>query len=404
MSSILKFILVFILICQIKLLFSQNYKIDGKIITAKDIKTGADQTEVYLPLLKNKQIGIVSNQTSLIGKMHLIDSLLSLKINIKKVFCPEHGFRGDSEAGAKIENNIDSKTNLPIISLYGKNKKPGKADLNGLDIVIFDIQDVGVRFYTYISTLHYVMEACAENNIQLIVFDRPNPNGYYVDGPVLDPKFSSFVGMHKVPIVHGMTIGEYAEMINGEKYLSNQLKCNLKVVKVLNYSHKDYYILNVKPSANLTNMNAVYLYPSLCLFEGTVMSIGRGTSKPFQIIGHPLLENTDYSFTPASIKGMSENPPYKGEICNGYDLSEFSTAILRSEAKLNLFWLIDTYKRLFNKTKFFNDFFDKLAGNDLLRKQIIEGKSEEEIKSSWETDLKVFKDIRKKYLLYPDFE
>ena len=404
MSSILKFILVFILICQIKLLFSQNYKIDGKIITAKDIKTGADQTEVYLPLLKNKQIGIVSNQTSLIGKMHLIDSLLSLKINIKKVFCPEHGFRGDSEAGAKIENNIDSKTNLPIISLYGKNKKPGKADLNGLDIVIFDIQDVGVRFYTYISTLHYVMEACAENNIQLIVFDRPNPNGYYVDGPVLDPKFSSFVGMHKVPIVHGMTIGEYAEMINGEKYLSNQLKCNLKVVKVLNYSHKDYYILNVKPSPNLTNMNAVYLYPSLCLFEGTVMSIGRGTSKPFQIIGHPLLENTDYSFTPASIKGMSENPPYKGEICNGYDLSEFSTAILRSEAKLNLFWLIDTYKRLFNKTKFFNDFFDKLAGNDLLRKQIIEGKSEEEIKSSWETDLKVFKDIRKKYLLYPDFE
>lgn len=404
MSSILKFILVFILICQIKLLFSQNYKIDGKIITAKDIKTGADQTEVYLPLLKNKQIGIVSNQTSLIGKMHLIDSLLSLRINIKKVFCPEHGFRGDSEAGAKIENNIDSKTNLPIISLYGKNKKPGKADLNGLDIVIFDIQDVGVRFYTYISTLHYVMEACAENNIQLIVFDRPNPNGYYVDGPVLNPKFSSFVGMHKVPIVHGMTIGEYAEMINGEKYLSNQLKCNLKVVKVLNYSHKDYYILNVKPSPNLTNMNAVYLYPSLCLFEGTVMSIGRGTSKPFQIIGHPLLENTDYSFTPASIKGMSENPPYKGEICNGYDLSEFSTAILRSEAKLNLFWLIDTYKRLFNKTKFFNDFFDKLAGNDLLRKQIIEGKSEEEIKSSWETDLKVFKDIRKKYLLYPDFE
>lgn len=404
MSSILKFILVFILICQIKLLFSQNYKIDGIIITAKDIKTGADQTEVYLPLLKNKKIGIVSNQTSLIGKTHLIDSLLSLKINIKKVFCPEHGFRGDSEAGAKIENNIDSKTNLPIISLYGKNKKPGKADLNGLDIVIFDIQDVGVRFYTYISTLHYVMEACAENNIQLIVFDRPNPNGYYVDGPVLNPKFSSFVGMHKVPIVHGMTIGEYAEMINGEKYLSFQLKCNLKVVKVLNYSHKDYYILNVKPSPNLTNMNAVYLYPSLCLFEGTVMSIGRGTSKPFQIIGHPLLENTDYSFTPASIKGMSENPPYKGEICNGYDLSEFSTAILRSEAKLNLFWLIDTYKRLFNKTKFFNDFFDKLAGNDLLRKQIIEGKSEEEIKSSWETDLKVFKDIRKKYLLYPDFE
>lgn len=404
MKIYLKFVLVFVLISQFSILFSQSYRIEGKIITTKDIKTGADQLEVYLPLLKNKNVGIVSNQTSLIGKTHLIDSLLSLGINIKKVFCPEHGFRGDSEAGTKVENNIDIKTNLPIISLYGKNKKPSKADLNGLDIVVFDIQDVGVRFYTYISTLHYVMEACAENNMQLIVFDRPNPNGYYVDGPVLNPKFSSFVGMHKVPIVHGMTIGEYAEMINGEKYLSNQLKCNLMVIKVINYRHSDYYILNVKPSPNLTNMNAVYLYPSLCLFEGTVMSIGRGTSKPFQIIGHPLLENTDYSFTPVSMKGISENPPYKGEICYGYDLSEFSTAIIRSESKLNLFWLIDTYKRLFNKTKFFNDFFDKLAGNDLLRKQIIESKSEEEIRSSWETDLKIFKSIRKKYLLYPDFE
>lgn len=383
---------------------SQDYKVDGKLITSKDIKTGADQLEVYLPVLQHKNIAIVANQTSVINKTHLVDSLLSLRLKLNKVFCPEHGFRGDAEAGAKIENKIDTKTGLPIISLYGENKKPKKEDLKGLDVVIFDIQDVGVRFYTYISTLHYVMEACAENNILLLILDRPNPNGYYIDGPVLNPKFISFVGMHAVPVVHGLTIGEYAMMINGEKWLPNQINCKLNVIKVRNYKHSDYYILPIKPSPNLTNMNAVYLYPSLCFFEGTVVSIGRGTNTPFQIVGHPLFENTDYNFTPVSIKGMSENPPYKNQICYGYDLSEFSVSIIRSEAKLNLFWLIDSYKRLSAKTKFFNDFFDKLAGNDLLKKQIIEGKSEDEIRKTWEIDLKKFKEIRKKYLLYADFE
>ncbi len=404
MKILLKFIICFFLVLIALNVVSQNYKIEGKIVTSKDIKTGADQTDVYLPMLKSKNIAIVANQTSVINKTNLVDSLLSLKINVKKVFCPEHGFRGDVEAGAKIDNKTDVKTGLPIISLYGENKKPKQEDLKGLDVIIFDIQDVGVRFYTYISTLNYVLEACAENDILMIVLDRPNPNGYYVDGPVLNPKFSSFVGMHAVPVVYGMTIGEYALMINAEKWLTNQKKCNLNVIKIINYKHSDYYILPVKPSPNLTNMNAVYLYPSLCLFEGTVVSIGRGTNKPFQIVGHPLFENTDYNFTPVSIKGMSENPPYKDQICNGYDLSEFSVSIIRSEAKLNLFWLIDSYKRLSSKTKFFNDFFDKLAGNDLLRKQIVEGKSEDEIRKKWDADLKNFKEIRKKYLLYTDFE
>lgn len=382
----------------------QEIKILGKTITGSDIKTAADQTEKYLDLLKNKSVAIVANQTSMIGKTHIVDSLLNLKVNIKKVFCPEHGFRGNIEAGETVENVVDSKSGLPIISLYGKNHKPKSDDLKGIDLIIFDIQDVGVRFYTYISTLHYVMEAAAENGIDLIVLDRPNPNGYYVDGPVLNKKFTSFVGLHPVPIVYGMTIGEYALMINGEKWLAKNLKCKLKVIDIFNYNHTNYYILPIKPSPNLCNMNAVYLYPSLCLFEGTIVSVGRGTQKPFQILGHPLLDSTDITFTPISIKGMSENPPYRDQVCYGYDLSEFSIAILRAENKLNLFWIIDLHKRLSIKTSFFNNFFDKLAGNDTLRKQIIAGKSEEEIRNSWQNDLKKFKEIRKKYLLYVDFE
>lgn len=398
------FLLILFTIAIISESNAQAINITDRFITNSDIKTGADQTEKYLPFLKNKSVAVLANQSSIINKTHLVDSLLKLNINLKKVFCPEHGFRGDTEAGAKIENITDPKSGLPVISLYGNNYKPKPEDLKGIDVIIFDIQDVGVRFYTYISTLHYVMEACAENNIELIVFDRPNPNGYYVDGPVLNKKFSSFVGMHTVPIVHGMTIGEYALMINGEKWLANKRQCNLKVIDVINYNHTYYYVLPVKPSPNLTNMNAIYLYPSLCLFEGTIVSVGRGTQKPFQVLGHPLLDNTDISFTPKSITGMSENPPFKYQICYGYDLSEYSTSILRTDAKLNLFWIIELYKRLSPKTKFFNDFFDKLAGNDDLRKQITSGKTEDEIRSSWQIDLKKFKEIRKKYLLYPDFE
>ncbi len=368
------------------------------------IQTAAEQTLKYLPLLKNKNIAIVANPTSMIGTTHLVDSLLSLGIKVKKVFCPEHGFRGDREAGETVLNLTDSKTNLPVISLYGNNKKPKAADLLGIDLVIFDIQDVGARFYTYISTLHYVMEACAENNVEVLVLDRPNPNGYYVDGPVLDMKFTSFVGMHPVPLVHGMTIAEYALMINGEKWLKNGIQCKLQTITVSNYNHHDYYTLPVKPSPNLQNMSAIYLYPSLCLFEGTVVSVGRGTQKPFQILGHPKLDSTYFSFTPVSINGMSAEPPFKNIKCFGYDLSDYSINILKYEKKINLFWLLDLYHRLSPKGEFFIPFFDKLAGSDILRKQIIAGNTEEQIRQSWQTDLMKFKKIRKKYLLYADFE
>jgi uncharacterized protein YbbC (DUF1343 family) len=375
-----------------------------KIVTRNDVQTGADRTNLYLGLLKGKRVALVANQTSIIGNTHLVDSLLKLNVNIVKIFCPEHGFRGEAEAGVTVNASIDEKTGLQIISLYGKNKKPTNADLKNVDIIVFDIQDVGVRFYTYISTLHYVMEACAENNIPLVILDRPNPLGYFVDGPVLDPAFSSFVGMHPVPIVHGMTIAEYAQMINGEKWLKNNVSCKLHIITVDNYNHTYYYILPVKPSPNLVNMNAVYLYPSLCLFEGTDISIGRGTSKPFQVIGHPKLEGAEYSFTPQSIKGMSENPPHLNQVCYGYDLSEYSVLFQRFEKQINIYWLLDLYKRLSSKTNFFNYFFDKLAGGDSLRKQIIAGKNETEIRESWKNDLSKFKKIRKKYLLYIDFE
>jgi uncharacterized protein YbbC (DUF1343 family) len=370
----------------------------------KNIKTGAAQCYNYLPQLKNKNIAVVANQTSVIGNIHIVDSLLILGIKIKKVFCPEHGFRGKQEAGETVQNFTDDKTKLPVISLYGKNKKPSVADLKGVDIVIFDIQDVGARFYTYISTLHYVMEACAENKVKLMVLDRPNPNGSYVDGPVLDVKFASFVGMHAIPIVHGMTIGEYALMINGEKWLPQGIQCPLEVIKIYNYSHSDYYNLPVKPSPNLPDMAAVYLYPSLCLFEGTVVSVGRGTMQPFQIVGHPMLDTKLFSFTPTAIIGMSSDPPYKDQQCYGYDLKNYGLNVAKYENKLNLFWLLDLYKRLSPKTEFFTPFFDKLAGSDVLRKQIIAGKTEEEIRKSWEKDIAAFKKIRKKYLLYPDFE
>ena len=396
---ILLLFLISILNCK-----AQEFKIVNKPLRNIAIQTAAEQTEKYLPLIKNRQIALVANPTSMIGKTHLVDSLLKLGISIRKVFCPEHGFRGNQEAGENVQNLTDPKTKLPVISLYGENKKPKPLDLKGIDIVIFDIQDVGARFYTYISTLHYVMEACAENNIEVLVLDRPNPNGYYVDGPVLDMKFSSFVGMHPVPIVHGMTMAEYALMINGEKWLKNGIQCKLQTIVVNNYNHTDCYSLPVKPSPNLLSMNAIYLYPSLCLFEGTIISVGRGTKKPFQILGHPKMDTTVFSFTPRAIIGMSSNPPYKDKRCFGYDLSYYSLNILRNDKKINLFWLIDLYHRLSAKTEFFTPFFDKLAGSDLLRNQIIAGKTEEEIRNSWQADLQKFKEIRKKYLLYADFE
>ncbi|MFI5221966.1 MAG: exo-beta-N-acetylmuramidase NamZ domain-containing protein, partial [Bacteroidia bacterium] len=277
------------------------------------IITGAQQTQAYLPLIKGKNISLVVNQTSMIGEKHLVDSLLSLNIRIKKIFAPEHGFRGDHGAGEKIKSTIDTKTGLPIISLYGEHKKPTLADLNETDIVIFDIQDVGARFYTYISTLHYVMEACAELNKELIILDRPNPNGHYVDGPVLDMKFKSFVGMHPVPVVHGMTIGEYAKMINGEKWLLNGVQCKLKIIELKNYTHDSMYRLPVRPSPNLPTMGSIYLYPSLCFFEGTNYSVGRGTDKPFECLGKPGMTQGNYRFIPRSVAGVADHPPFEGK-------------------------------------------------------------------------------------------
>ena len=358
----------------------------------KKLKLGAERTESYLALLKEKKVAVVGNQTSMLGSTHLVDSLLNLGIDVVKVFSPEHGFRGKADAGAKIENEIDSKSGLPIISLYGKNKKPYSKQLEGIDILLFDIQDVGARFYTYISTLHYVMEAAAENNIKVVVLDRPNPNGHYIDGPIREDGFESFVGMHPVPIVHGMTIGEYAKMINGEDWISK--RCDVTVIEMENYTHDMSYDLPIKPSPNLPNAKSINLYPSLCLFEGTTVSIGRGTDYPFQHFGAPYLES-NYSFTPKSGEG-SRSPKHENIKCFGTDLrfqGNFLTAI-------NLNWLIKSYNNCSNKEKFFNNFFDKLVGTDKLRLQIISGKTTKDIKGSWKEDLNKFKDVREKYLLY----
>ncbi|OFX44226.1 MAG: hypothetical protein A2046_03440 [Bacteroidetes bacterium GWA2_30_7] len=368
------------------------------------VKTGAECTELYFPELKGKTIAVVANQTSIIGKSHLVDSLLSAGIKIKKIFCPEHGFRGNADAGAHIANYIDEKTKIPVISLYGNKMKPSADDLVGIDIIVFDIQDVGVRFYTYISTMHYVMESCAENKIPLMILDRPNPNGFYVDGPVLDIKHKSFVGMHTVALVHGMTIAEYAQMINNEGWLTNGLKCELKYILCEGYTHKSLYNLPVKPSPNLSTMNSVFLYPSLGLFEGTVMSVGRGTDFPFQVVGHPTLKAEKFSFTPVAKKGASMNPPYKGQVCYGFDLRNLGEDYMFLRKQIDLQWLITSFKEFTDKKKYFNSFFTNLAGTPELKTQIIGGLTEDEIRKSWEPKLAEFKEIRKKYLLYEDFE
>jgi uncharacterized protein YbbC (DUF1343 family) len=368
-----------------------------------DIKMGADRTSEYLPLLKGKAVAIVANQSSNIKNVHLVDTLLKLGVNIKKVFCPEHGFRGLVDAGEKVKTEKDNKTGLSIISLYGKNKKPAPEQLKDVDVVIFDIQDVGVRFYTYLSTMHYVMEACAENKKQLIVMDRPNPNGYYVDGPILEDKWKSFLGLHPVPIVYGLTIGEYAKMINGEKWLKSGIQCDLKVISLEGYTHNDLYELPVKPSPNLPNMASVYLYPSLGLFEGTVVAVGRGTDLPFQVIGHPNLQKGTYTFIPESKPGAME-PKYKGQVCKGYDLTDFGNEYMKDLKKVYLFWLIGTYENTPDKTVFFDENFNYHAGNSTLQEQIKAGKPEAEIRASWQDGLNKFKVTRKKYLLYQDFE
>ncbi len=383
---------------------AQNKPSGNSLAAASEtaLRTGAECTERYLPLLEGKRVAVCGNQTSVVAKTHLVDTLLSRKVNVVKLFCPEHGFRGQAEAGATIASGKDPLTGLPVVSLYGKNKKPTAEQLQGVDVVLFDLQDVGCRFYTYISTLHYVMEAAAENGVKVIVLDRPNPNGFYVDGPVLEPQYKSFVGMHPVPIVYGMTIGEYARMINGEKWLANGVQCDLTVIKIEGYTHETRYVLPVAPSPNLQTAEAIYLYPSLCLFEGTNVSVGRGTDQPFEMYGAPGMQSGDYRFTPRAIPGVSENPPFKGQECRGYLLHDNAADNLNNPGRLNLSYLLTAYRNCVDQSSFFlkNNFFDKLAGTDQLRKQLVVGASEEEIRASWEPDLEKFRHIREQYLLY----
>ena len=364
-------------------------------------KPAADRPELYLKLLKNKNIAVVANQTSLLAdKTHLVDFLVKNNIKIKEIFAPEHGFRGNADAGEHVKNGIDTKTRLPIVSLYGDNKKPKAEQLQGVDLILFDIQDVGVRFYTYISTLSYVMEAAAENNIEVIVLDRPNPHDGYTDGPVLKEKWTSFVGLHKVPVVYGLTIGEYGKMVNGEKWLKNGVQAKYTIIPMLNYHKKQRYPISEKPSPNLPNDQSINLYPSLCFFEGTQVSVGRGTDFPFQVFGSPWLKNHPFKFTPKPNFG-AKDPFLNGKICNGEDLRNYPEI----KEKLDLSFVINAYKNFDKKSQEFflkNLWFDTLAGTDELRKQIISGKSEEEIRNSWKQDLQNFEKIRTKYRIYQD--
>jgi uncharacterized protein YbbC (DUF1343 family) len=364
--------------------------------SAESVRVGADQLDVLLPQLRNKNVALVVNHTSLVGETHLTDTLLSAGITIKKVFAPEHGFRGAAADGEKISDAVDSRTGLPIVSLYGENRKPTPAQLADIDIVVFDIQDVGTRFYTYISTMHYVMEACAEQGKQMIILDRPNPNGHYVDGPMRVPELKTFVGMHPLPIVHGLTVGELAGMINGEGWLEKGVQCDVQVIPVRNWSHEDPYSLPVKPSPNLPNDQAVKLYPSLCLFEGTVISVGRGTENPFLIIGNPEFKDMPFSFTPKAIPGMSNYPPHENVTCYGMDLRNVEV-----EPRIDLAYLLQFYEKYPDKDKFFIGSFDRLAGTPVLKEQIKQGLTEQEIRKTWQEGLDVYREMRKKYLLYP---
>ncbi|MEX2594523.1 MAG: DUF1343 domain-containing protein [Anditalea sp.] len=368
--------------------------------TKAEILPAADRPEAYLPLLKDKKVGLVVNQTSILtqkNNLHLVDFLLGEGIKLQKIFVPEHGFRGDADAGEVVKNDTDKETGLPLISLYGDNKKPSETALADVDLIVFDLQDVGIRFYTYISTLHYLMEACAESGKPLLILDRPNPNGDYIDGPLLKKEFSSFVGMHPIPVVHGLTVGELAQMINGEGWLKNGAQADIQVITTENWDHSMAYSLPIKPSPNLPNDISIRLYPSLCFFEGTDISVGRGTYFPFQVFGAPDKKYGEFTFTPKNIQGMSKNPPHEDQVCYGRDLREESLS-----HRFTLAYLLDMYKKSEKDTDFFNSFFDKLAGTDQLRKDILAGKGEAEIKNSWRTDLNNYKTMRKGYLLYKD--
>ena len=395
------FAITFFCIAIITSAHAQIFKTDDEpalvLIDKARYVSAAMQTNDYLPLIEGKRVGIVGNQTSIIGETHLVDTLLSLGVDVHKIYTPEHGFRGTADAGAKVNSGKDEKTGIPIVSLYGKNKKPTPEMLHGIDVILFDLQDVGVRFYTYISTMSYVMEAAAENNLPVIVLDRPNPNGFYVDGPVLKPENKSFVGMHQVPVVYGMTIGEYAKMVNGEGWLKNGVTCDLTVIPMRKYNRKAIYELPVKPSPNLPNWESVYLYPTLCFFEGTNVSVGRGTETPFQIYGHPDLRGS-YTFTPKSTGGATK-PLLEGQRCRGENLTEYAHDYARNANQLHLEWIIEAYQQLKDKG-FFKDYFRLLSGDKQLQRDIEKGKSADEIRASWEDDLEAFKAVRGKYLLY----
>ncbi len=368
--------------------------ISSQAQTSKAV-TGAEQLELLLPKLSGKRVGLVVNQTSVVKKKHLADTLKLRGVNVVKALAPEHGFRGMAADGEPISDSVDAKTGIRLVSIYGKNYKPTAQQLAEIDILIFDIQDVGARFYTYISTLHYVMEACAENGKSLIILDRPNPNGY-VDGPVLQPEFKSFVGMHPIPVVHGLTIGEIAQMINGEGWLTGKKKCSIDIIKLKNWKHTDTYSLPIRPSPNLPNDQAIRLYPSICFFEGTVISVGRGTPMAFQALGNPELTNMSFTFTPVSIKGVTNSPPQENKLCHGIDLRTVPVP-----RKIDLHYLLDFYKAYPDKEKFFIPYFEKLAGTNVLRQQIKDGLTEEQIRLSWKPELDKYKEMRKKYLLYP---
>jgi uncharacterized protein YbbC (DUF1343 family) len=374
-----------------------------EVAVSKEIIPGAWQTTEYFPLLQGKKLALVGNHSSLIENIHLADTLLKAGFDLRKVFSPEHGFRGQAAAGEHVQSGTDARTGLPVISLYGANRRPSANDLKNIDLVIFDIQDVGVRFYTYISTMSYMMEEAARQNIPMLILDRPNPNGHFVDGPVLETNQASFVGLHRIPVAHGMTVAEYAQMVNGEGWLGNGLKCQLHIVPVKNYSRDMWYELPVAPSPNLPNMTSIMLYPGLCFFEGTTVSLGRGTDFPFQAFGHPDLPASKFifSFTPESLSA-APNPPQLNKKCNGKDLRTDNPRALHSLAGLYLSHLILAYNHFPDKSKFFNNFFDRLAGTAVFREQIIEGKTEEEIRESWKPQLDTFKTMRKKYLIYPD--
>lgn len=373
------------------------------------ILTGAEQTEKYIPLLQGKRVAILANPTTVIGKTHLVDSLQKRGINIVKVFGPEHGFRGNASAGVHVADETDQSTGIPVISLYGSKNKPSKQDMADVDILLYDLQDVGCRFYTNINALARLMDACYENGKEMLILDRPNPNGYFVDGPVLDMKFRSGIGMFPIPIAHGLTVGEFAQMVNGEGWLTNKVKCPLTIIPVANYTHDMSYTLPVKPSPNLNTQQSILLYPSTCLFEGTYLNHGRGTYFPFTVIGSPYLKGKfDFSYTPTGIKGMSETPLFMDQVCYGLDLRNYDVELLRKAKQINLQWLISLYNASPNKEQFFDNklskemgVIEKLVGHAQFRQQIIDGKSEKEIRASWEPGLSEYKIMRKKYLLYP---